>query len=888
MDGSFYDAAVIWRVRLLDGPVLEDLPGSRVHRFRSRRVGALLAYLALHAGKPCSREEIYEAIWPDEDTTLVANRFRVALASLRKQMELPGMPYGSVLDTSEPGLVRMRAVWCDTDSIDQAVRAGRKREALSLCNGTFLPGYYYEWVVEQRERLEAIRTELEETAPETDEAHIESSQAKAAETFLPPTGYSPLPHYLTQFFGREDESRQLLNLIEEYRLVTITGPGGIGKTRLAATAVQTVAPRCVFVSLAELSDSAAIVDSLLKAFGVSNRDGQSSVAQIITVLGRRDPVVLIMDNAEHVVDNAADIVLALLSGVPTIKIVVTSRQLLEIPGEATLGLGPLQTPPAATVHENLAEFPSAALFIDRARRARPDFVLSTKYTDAVIQICRQLEGMPLALELAASRIWAQTPMQIAQDLAAGLTGLKSRQRGLAERHRSLRSVVDGSVRLLNEPLRDFFCDLSIFHGGWTTEAAAAVTGKRNAIDMLDDLTARSLVTAGEDSQRGSMRYSLLETMRQFAAEELSDDRRNHLEARHTAYYLTLSTRIDEDDLRTLVPLDVETENVKSAIERGWERNDEEFWHGLSGALVHAFVRGHHRTALGWTASGLAIVDTLQDPELRCRFRNAACPLLLDVGRLDEAQRVADDLKADAQSNGRSADALMGELYTAYICDSQGGIQTAVNQHRDILKRARRLENPILLRRSLSLTSRSLVGYATVVLTLDSIESVEALSEAEALMRELIPMLSPYSRYIPMVELFLAAALFGQRSNWDALIYLKSSQRKALVYGTKAVLMHGFYQEARLSARIGNWKEAAKRFGAFLNLKESMNYSVTAVHNEVTALESQIREELGSERFDLLIREGRNTPHEILVPERELPLRPGLPTPCPTFQQLFPS
>ena len=253
----------LWRVRLFEGPILETLSGVEIKRFRSQKVGALLAYLALRLGRHCPREELCVAIWPEEDDTqIVANRLRVTLASLRRQLEPSGIPFGTVLDAAGTGRIRLReeTVWCDAVAFEQALKAGRQEEAALLLTGTLLPGYYDDWVVRERERFDA----LQETLQEKPTPAGVSGQTPQEKIFLPirreagevpaPVVSYPLPLYLTRYFGREQEKQRLLALICEKRLVTITGPGGMGKTRLAVETAQRMQTPSVFVALADVTE----------------------------------------------------------------------------------------------------------------------------------------------------------------------------------------------------------------------------------------------------------------------------------------------------------------------------------------------------------------------------------------------------------------------------------------------------------------------------------------------------------------------------------------------------------------------------------------------------------------------------------------------------------
>lgn len=867
---------ILWRVRLFDGPILEDAAGNRIQRFRSQRVGALLAYLALHLGRPCPREELYEALWPEEDVRRTPNRLRVALASLRRQMEPPGVAFGSVIDVSTPGLVRLRAeaVWCDMTALEQAVRSGRKERAAQLARGLLLPGYYEEWILTAREQFDTLREELRSVRLPDQPAPQTPPQA----SLTPSPSPCRLPLYLTRFFGREAEIQQLLVLVTENRLVSLTGPGGIGKTRLTVELAQSVHKPCLFVPLADLPDPCRVAEAVLDVLQISPQADADPAWQLLDVFLRRDPVLLILDNAEHVIDAVVSLSLRLLETVPDLHILVTSRQRLDMIGEANLTLPPLAPPSASTLPDHLIAFPSVALFLDRARNMRPDFKLSPRHTDRLVEICRRLEGVPLALELAAAQVTSHTLAQIAESLSAALTSLTSRQRGHSPRHRSLRAAMEGSLNLLDADLRAFVARLSVFMGGWTIEAAQAVTDCEEAETFLEDLVARSLVVLQEDEATDTMRYSFLETVRQFAAEELPEAERERCAERHRGYFLTLAARVQEDDVRTLAPLDAEQENLIAALEHCRQARTNACWEGITGAVIHAFVRGRHRIAVRWIEEALPHVETVSDPALRFRLRYAACLILPDIGRIAETERVAMAMKEDALANKDPVAEVFAATVQGYVADISGDLQTAVRIQREALRRARELGHPSLLQSCLSLTGGALHSYGTV-LGESTPAGMAALQEAETLDRELLRLVPAHSRRASLARLLLAAALIHQHRTDEAYVFLKEAQVIAVASGTMTDLMYAFVYESEIARNRGRFDRSALLFGAFLDLQERMGYSLDRAQSYrpswIQKLSDDLRAVLGDESYDALVRQGRQTPPGALA-ALALPPACGLP------------
>lgn len=863
------NASLLWRVRLFNGPLLETPAGSTVRHFRSQRVGALLAYLALRLGQPCPREELYFALWPDDDdTAVVANRLRVSLASLRRQLEPPGVPFGSVLDVSDPGRVRLRpdTVWCDVIAFETAWKAGHFAEAAHLASGPLLPGYYDEWILTEQSRFDTICRELPEVAQPASLPEAAPVQVAHA---LP---YHRLPLYLTRFFGREEAQRQLLARLSENRLVTVTGPGGIGKTRLVVETTRDLPYACAFVPLAELPAPDRVPEAVLQALAVLPRVEADLIQLLTEVLQDRSPFLLILDNAEHLLEPVAALSLRLLEAVPDLRLLVTSRQRLDLPGEALFRLPALEPPPYTATLERLMEFPAIALFLDRAKNARPDFILTSHHAEAIVEICRRLEGMPLALELAAARITAQSLTQIAEALSISLIGLKSRQRGLSERHRSLRAAIQTSYDLLSPELQRFFACLSVFQGAWTAEAAQAVTQCPVADEFLEDLVVRSLVVTVEEERGGPLRYAFLEALRQFAVEQLTEAEREQCAQRHAAHYLALAAQVREDDVRTLVPLDAAQENLMPALEWAGSYRDTVYWNGLVGALFYAFVRGLHRTAIPWIEEAMTDLTVIPDPTLRFRLRYAACLILPDIGRPAETERMAREMQADAEANDDPVGAAFATIILGYVANTRGDMETAVRLHREALAQARLLADSSLLQSALSHASGTLHDYGAW-LGAETEAGDAILAEAVAQARELYALVPPNSRRVPLATLLLGSSLLLQNQVEEAYPFLKETQHACIAMGTTTEMMYTFIYESQIARARGAWEFATLRYGAFLGLQERMGYSLAraqAVRPAWISLHDDLQSALGQETFHALLQRGKQMPFALLAAET-LPL-----------------
>nr|WP_281380177.1 AAA family ATPase [Armatimonas rosea] len=761
------------------------------------------------------------------------------------------------MDASRAGYVRLRreSVWCDVVAFDHALQQGERALAAQLATGPLLPGFYDDWILTERERLEALREGLPSavihaapTPPETPERAITRQ----------------LPVYLTQFFGRETESERLIETLTSNRLVSLIGPGGMGKSRLAVETARRLPLPSTFVPLAELTDPGRLAEFTLQALGVQARNETDPLETLQGLLVRRGAFLLILDNAEHVLSAASALVLALLAHAPALTILVTSRQPLDIQGESVVLLEPLEPPHATTSPARLLEFPAVALFCDRARHAHPDFSLTPRHTEALVTICQRLEGMPLALELAAARTRTQTPSQIALALSESVLGLAATQRDIPERHRSLRAVIQSSVDLLSPELRRFFYGLALFQGGWTQEAVEAIQALPEADTFLDELVQRSLITVQEDALTGNMRFGFLETLRQFANEQCSE--KELLSQRHAAYFLTLLARATEHDVRTFGPLESDLENLLAALERGGSAPTDLFWQGLTGFLTFSFIRGHHRRATPWAERAVDAWRTVEPPALRFELLHRALMLYNDLGRWDEMDQLAQELRTEALRHQAPRWALEALTHQSYTASQRKRHEDAVGLQRVALDEARALGDPPTLVRALVSLNRVLNPLAEALTPSDPKRSKALWQEAEAASREALLYDSPHSRYQANIGMGLFLALDGQGRLAEAYAQLKFGQHWALQNRSLAGLMYTLYFEQGVELRHGSPERAALLSGAFSRLREQMGYAHPHTGQEET-WQVQLRESISSAAYERQIRLAYQLPLEVLVVPR---------------------
>jgi predicted ATPase/DNA-binding SARP family transcriptional activator len=583
------------------------------------RQRALLAVLITRPNESVGADALMQALWGDDAPPTAAKALQVAVSRLRRSLG----PAGERLQTAGGGY---RLV-VEPGELDAArfeeLRATSPREALALWRGPALADLRYEPALQPDvRRLEelrgaAIEDRLEAELALGDHARLAGElealvaeqplrerlraqqmlalyragrQADALAAFqdaraaldelglapgpelrnleqailthdpslavpAPPAGIPSAPP--TPTFGRDDDVRRILATLQTTRLLTLVGPGGVGKTRLAVEAARAAGGH--FVSLAPVSAAARIPAAVCDALGVARGRGESDAEALDRAVGLA-PMLLVADNLEHL-PGSGTLLAGLLDEASGLTILATSREPLRVQAERLYPVAPLDASPAV------------ALFADRARARDPAFSV----TPAVAEICRRVDGLPLAIELAAARLGLLSPDALAERLTDALAVLDRGPRDAPERQRTLRATLDWSLDLLDDEERDAFAALGAFAGGCELDAAEAVTGSR--LDVLDSLVAKSLATAVGG------RLTLLEPVRQYAAERLATHPdADTIRARHLAHHLALV-----------------------------RRSEHEIW--VRGRVCPGFVAVHReqdnlRAAMSWALDGGAALDAL--------------------------------------------------------------------------------------------------------------------------------------------------------------------------------------------------------------------------------------------------------------------------------------
>jgi predicted ATPase/class 3 adenylate cyclase len=395
------------------------------------------------------------------------------------------------------------------------------------------------------------------------------------ESAFPPLRASPatshnLPNVRTSFVGRVGDLSALADLLGRSKLVTVVGPGGVGKTRLAVEAAsRQVGQFDAGIRLADLStleDAGAVATTIAGAFGVRAMTHTDPLEALCRTLAG-GPSLLILDNCEHLAGAARAAVAGLLNGLPEMTVLATSRQPLGVTGEQLWRVPPLQLPDPGASADEVAASEAVQLFVERARLARPDFALTAANAVPVAAICRALDGLPLALELASARVAAQPLSDLASRLSEGLGDVRDRYRDDSERHTTLDATMAWSYQRLEDGEASLLRSLSVFAGGFTIEAVLAVGPARHPRETLLNLVDKSLVTWDQDADR----YRLLDTIRRFAADRLQEagDLQSARTA-HAAFYCSLACGASQDltgpdQARTLEILSLDHDNLRRAL-----------------------------------------------------------------------------------------------------------------------------------------------------------------------------------------------------------------------------------------------------------------------------------------------------------------------------------
>ena len=616
-----------------------------------------------------------------------------------------------------------------------------------------------------------------------------------------------LPQQLSSFVGRERELAEIGKLLGSTRLLTLTGTGGLGKTRLtlhiAADLLDTFPDGVWFVELAPLSDARLVPQAVASALGVTEEAGRPVIEALVKLVADRR-MLLILDNCEHLIDACAELAKRLLQAGSHLKILTSSREPLRLSGETIYPVPALATPDASqpiTV-DRLAQFEAARLFADRAAAAQPSFRVTAQNVAAVADICRRLDGIPLALELAAARARSLSVESIAARLGDRFTLLVGGDRTALPRQQTLRALIDWSHELLTDRERVLFRRLAVFAGGFTLELATAI-GQGDGVTAMDvpilitSLVEKSLVEFDAEGER----YRLLDTVREYAQERLENSGEDaQARGQHMAAYLALAEEarpelFGREQGAWLARLDLERENLLAA--HAWCDRAEDgaeaglrlvfslkpYWinrgllglgqritadalgragaqdrtaarsRGLTDAGQLAFYMGHYSEAAEYLDESLAIARQLGD---RGRIAKVLQPLgMVSLGRGDlvAARRHLEEAVAMARELGDRRELAAALNALAQLSRTEGAMEAAESLYENVVALARELGD----RESIAI---GLLNLAMVSISRGAGDRVaQMLLDVIAIAREI------GSKAVGQSALDVAAGLAADREKW---------------------------------------------------------------------------------------------------------------------------
>ena len=505
----------------------------------------------------------------------------------------------------------------------------------------------------------------------------------------------PLPSPLTELVGRDRDIADIAALLARKRLVTLTGPGGVGKTRLAIAVARQIEQRfhhgAVFVDLSAINDPTLVPTAVGASIGLAGILGRLPVAEVIEPL-RSAELMIVFDNCDHVIEAAADFATRVFENCPEVRVLATSRERLEFPGEKVWQVSPLAVPDELTNGVQVAEFSGVRLFIDRVDDASHGFRLRDDNAIGIASICRRLDGIPLALELAAVMLTSMDVDTLNSSLERRFEVLTRGKRTAVPRHRTLAAVVDWGFELLTELERELLCRLSIFTGGWEIDAAKAICS--NAAISVDDveaglvsLVSKSLVVFNEDANR----YRLLETIREYAVDKLTKrGQLAGLRERHSRYYARL---LDEGTRKGTWPsLYPDLTNIRAAMD----------WASIEASVDDAIEFCHQLTVFG-ADNGIYAEGTARYEQLlrRVDLQAPSKPRMfalhwagwfaMKVGNIELARRYFAQGREVADQIGIDGDAMRLYAGQAELETIAGNFQAAYQFAAECVERARALE-----------------------------------------------------------------------------------------------------------------------------------------------------------------------------------------------------
>jgi predicted ATPase/Tfp pilus assembly protein PilF len=669
-----------------------------------------------------------------------------------------------------------------------------------------------------------------------------------------------LPLQLTSFIGREQEIEQLKELLGTARLLTLTGTAGVGKTRLA----QEVASRVLtdysegvwLVELAALADPELVVGAVAAALGVREQPGKALLATLCDALSRRS-MLLLLDNCEHVVGVCAALAEALLRVCPGLRVLATSREPLGIVGELLWRVPALSVPgpnhmPAVT---ELSRYEAVRLFVERARLSRPEFGLTAENARVIAEVCRRLEGIPLALELAAARVRALTLEQMLARMDESFGVLTGGGRTRLPRQQTMRGAIAWSYGLLGQDEKRVFERLAVFAGGCTLKAAEAVCGAgrdlgMEVLDVVASLVDKSLLQPTQQAD-GEARFEMLETIREYGLERLeASGETEQLRRRHADYYLALAAEAAPELFGAREPewlerLEAEHDNVRAALQWLLEHDAEA---GLRlAAAVYFFwnVHGHYTEGRRWLEAALG--------------RSGTAPSIVRAKALGGAGNLAclqGDM-APARVYFEESVRLAGEAGdTGLIAWTSLGLGIVAAQRGEIEAARASLEASLA-------SGRELGEDRLVAATLNALGEMARLEGEWAAARKLYDEAFAMSRQagtpdgVSTVLDNLGAVACEEGDLRKARACYREALAIAQALGNRNEIAYSLDGLAAVAARQGAWARSARLAGAAQGLRDAIGYELEPIDRAFRErYVAEVREQLGEAALEAALAEGR--------------------------------
>ncbi len=686
-----------------------------------------------------------------------------------------------------------------------------------------------------------------------------------------------LPSQLSSFIGRTQEVADARRLLAGTRLLTLTGTGGAGKTRLAlqvaAEVIEEYPGGVWLIDLAPLTDPALLPQAVASVLGIGEEGGERTLVQTLTDALRPKSVLLVWDNCEHLILACARLAETLLRACPGLRLLATSREALEVGGESVLAVSSLALPPGpsaggrAATAEAVAGCDSVRLFVDRAAAALPAFRLSDANAAAVAQVCARLDGIPLALELAAARVRVLTPEQIAARLDDRFRLLAGGSRTALPRQQTLRALIDWSYDLLPPPEQALLRRLSVFAGGWPLEAAEAVCVGEDVedwevLDLLSRLVAKSLVVV-EPPEAGRVRYRLLENLRSYARERLAETGEGGaLAGRHADWFLAFAEEAEPrlsgpEQASWLDRLERDHDNLRAAL--AFSHDDAggvEAGLRLAGSLWKFWwMRGYFSEGRAYLGRALALRGD-SAPSLRAKA-------LSRMGILAEAQ--GDYAAATASyEEGLGIHRGLGDtLSVASILTNLGNVASS---QEDWASAQDYYEQSLVVFRAQADEKRTAILLMNVGIVATHRQEY---AEAHSLYEESLEIFRRRQDLGPLssVLLNLGDLACNQKEYASARAYLFEGLKIAEKIGEKECIASILTTLGYTAWPLGQYEQAAKLFGAAAAIRASAGSSL-APRNQSSFEENiaTVRAKLGEEKFRTAWKQGEGAKLRQIVNE----------------------